>query len=76
VVSWFFSSRFVAEKSGATCRSWLASEDGITFSIDVDWHTAFAGKPAPAGFLRWVYWPFLTLLQIRVRTRSVAGGSG
>ena len=27
------------------CRSWLASEEGVTFNITVACDTAFAGKP-------------------------------
>ncbi|PQP05926.1 hypothetical protein C5612_04640 [Pseudomonas frederiksbergensis] len=34
---------------GAKCGSGLARECGVSFSIDVDWHTAFASKPAPTG---------------------------
>jgi hypothetical protein len=30
---------------------WLASEGGLPVDIDVDGPTAFAGKPAPTGFM-------------------------
>src|SRR5688572_11412201 len=31
------------------CRSWLASESGVTDNNDVEFDGLFAGKPAPAG---------------------------
>jgi hypothetical protein len=31
------------------CRSWLASESGVTVNIDVECDGLFAGKPAPTG---------------------------
>ncbi|MFY0731818.1 hypothetical protein J1D76_23980, partial [Pseudomonas sp. NFX15] len=32
------------------CRSWLASESGVTGEMEIDCTDAFAGKPAPTGF--------------------------
>ncbi|QCY13404.1 hypothetical protein ELQ88_23025 [Pseudomonas sp. MPC6] len=31
------------------CRSWLASECGVSVAIDIECAAAFAGKPAPTG---------------------------
>jgi hypothetical protein len=33
------------------CGSWLASDEALTFNINIDRHTAFASKPAPTGFV-------------------------
>jgi hypothetical protein len=32
------------------CRSWLASEGGLSSNINVERDGLFAGKPAPTGF--------------------------
>ena len=40
-----------ARAGAIPCRSWLASEEAITFNIYVDWYAAFAGKPAPTGIV-------------------------
>jgi hypothetical protein len=33
------------------CRSWLASEDGVSVDIDAEYQSAFASKPAPTVYL-------------------------
>jgi hypothetical protein len=33
-------------------RGWLAGEEALTVNEQVDWKTAFAGKPAPTEVLR------------------------
>jgi len=35
-----------------TCGSGLAREGGVSDTIDVEYSTAFASKPAPTGVLR------------------------
>ena len=37
-----------------TCGSWLASDSGVSVSVNAGCADAIAGKPAPTGFLVWL----------------------
>ena len=42
------------EKTGSKCGSGLAREGGVSATTCIDWHTAFASKPAPTFLIQFI----------------------